>query len=317
MEQHPIPQQISSYEFKLVGDMTLKQFGKAAGGIILAVLINTTPLPFFIKWPLMLVLAAGGLALAFLPYQDRPLETWIGAFLKSIYSPTVFMYKKKKPENWLDIDLTKEIKTNKEEKIEVLQKEESKVKEFIESLPSVERERRIKEDLKPEEIEKIAESMEEKTETRNPPSSRSSGATAWQDQKQEQEAEGKTEGLGVESRPVGPKLDLKTHKLEATGDAVFGSIPMPSIPETPNVLVGMVLNHENKIVEGAIVDLQDKNGNSARVLKTNQLGQFKTLTPLSSGKYLVVTEKDDLKFDRVEIELDGKIVQPLKIIAKA
>jgi len=31
MEQHPIPQQISSYEFKLVGEMTLKQFLKAAG----------------------------------------------------------------------------------------------------------------------------------------------------------------------------------------------------------------------------------------------------------------------------------------------
>jgi len=200
MEQHPIPQQISSYEFKLVGDMTLKQFGKAAGGIILAVLINTTALPVFIKWPLMLVLAAGGLALAFLPYQDRPLETWIGAFLRSVYSPTVFMYKKKKPENWLDIDLTKEIKTNNEEKIEVPQKEERKVKEFIESLPSVERERRVKEDLKLEEIEQVAENMEEKTETRNLPPPRSGGTTAWQGQKQAKETEDETEDLRVESR---------------------------------------------------------------------------------------------------------------------
>ena len=36
MEQHAIPQQISNYEFKLVGDMTLKQFLKAAAGIVLA-----------------------------------------------------------------------------------------------------------------------------------------------------------------------------------------------------------------------------------------------------------------------------------------
>lgn len=309
MEQHPIPQQISSYEFKLVGDMTLKQFGKAAGGIILAVLVNTTALPFFIKWPLMLVLAAGGLALAFLPYQDRPLETWIGAFLKSVYSPTVFLYKKKKPENWLDIDLTKKIEKEEEEKIEVPQKEEKKVREFINSLPSVGREEKIREELRPEEAEKIAESMEEKTEkkleTRN---GKPEG---------EEKLETKNEKEEVEKQIPGPRLDLKTQKLEATGDAVFGSIPMPSMPETPNVLVGMVLSAEGKIVEGAIVDLQDKNGNSARVLKTNQLGQFKTLTPLSQGKYLVVTEKGDLKFDRVEVELDGKIVQPLKIIAKA
>ncbi len=309
MEQHPIPQQISSYEFKLVGDMTLKQFGKAAGGIILAVLVNTTALPFFIKWPLMLVLAAGGLALAFLPYQDRPLETWIGAFLKSVYSPTVFLYKKKKPENWLDIDLTKKIEKEEEEKIEVPQKEEKKVREFINSLPSVGREEKIREELKPEEAEKIAESMEEKTEkkleTRN------------QKPEGEEKLEIRNEKEEVEKQMPRPRLDLKTQKLEATGDAVFGSIPMPSMPETPNVLVGMVLSAEGKIVEGAIVDLQDKNGNSARVLKTNQLGQFKTLTPLSQGKYLVVTEKGDLKFDRVEVELDGKIVQPLKIIAKA
>ena len=33
MEQHPIPQQISSYQFKLVGDMALAQFGKTAGGV--------------------------------------------------------------------------------------------------------------------------------------------------------------------------------------------------------------------------------------------------------------------------------------------
>ena len=51
------------------------------------------------------------------------------------------LYKKKKPENWLDIDLSKTIKTTNEEKIEVPQKEEEKVEEFINSLPSVEREK--------------------------------------------------------------------------------------------------------------------------------------------------------------------------------
>ena len=44
MAQHPIPQQISSYEFKLVGEMTLKQFLKAAAGVIIALLINSTKL---------------------------------------------------------------------------------------------------------------------------------------------------------------------------------------------------------------------------------------------------------------------------------
>src|SRR4030043_1429449 len=105
MEQHPIPQQISSYEFKLVGEMTLKQFLKAAAGIILALLINSTKLVFFIKWPLMAVFGLGGLVLAFVPFEERPLETWIKVILKAIYSPTIYTYRKTAPSNWLDVDL--------------------------------------------------------------------------------------------------------------------------------------------------------------------------------------------------------------------
>jgi len=107
MEQHAIPQQISSYEFKLVGDMTLKQFVKAAAGIILAILINTTKIIVLFKWPLMLVCGGAGLLLAFVPFEDRPLETWVMAFIKSIYAPTIYTYKKKNENNWLDLDSTK------------------------------------------------------------------------------------------------------------------------------------------------------------------------------------------------------------------
>ena len=141
MEQHPIPQQISSYEFKLVGEMTLKQFGKAAGGIILALIVNSSHLVFFIKWPLVFVFAAGGLALAFVPYQDRPLETWLLAFIKSIYNPTIYIYKKRAMKNWLDVDLSRNLAQIKAEEKEEEEKrpvkERAKVKEFIESLPSV------------------------------------------------------------------------------------------------------------------------------------------------------------------------------------
>jgi hypothetical protein len=115
---------------------------------------------------------------------------------------------------------------------------------------------------------------------------------------------------------VPANLGLKTEKLGATGAVLFGEIPMPDIPDLPNLVVGMVLDTNNKIVEGAIVEIQDKEGNPSRVLKTNQLGQFKTLTQLGNGNYLVVTEKEGLQFDRVEINLDGKIVKPIKILAK-
>lgn len=300
MEQHPIPQQITSYEFKLVGDMTLKQFGKAAGGIIIALIINSSKLVFFVKWPLIFIFAAGGLALAFVPFQDRPLETWLLAFIKSIYSPTIYTYKKDIPENWLEIDLSKQIKSDEEEEVVVPIKEDKKVKEFINSLPSIGRERKETREETIETKEKTLKPKEE--EIIEKPDSAESSVEAKEEKKEE------------EVRPV--NLDLKKEKLGATGTAVFGEIPMPDIPDLPNLVVGMVLDQNHKIVEGAIIEIQDKDGNPSRVLKTNKLGQFKTLTQLTSGKYLVVTEKEGFEFDRVEINLQGKIVEPIKILAK-
>lgn len=303
MEQHAIPQQITSYEFKLVGDMTLKQFLKAAAGIILALLVNSTKLMVLVKWPLMLILGGGGLALAFVPYEDRPLDVWLKAFLKSIYNPTIFIYKKKIQNNWLDIDLSKAVKADEEEAEEerrqaVPRKQKEEVREFIESLPTVKREENqvIKAD-------KSASNLVKKNN----------------DNHNEIITENKVKSNDTTSENVDygkANLDLKREKLGATGEAVFGEIPMPDIPKLPNLIVGMVMNRDNKIVEGAIVEIQDKEGNPSRVLKTNQLGQFRTLTQLSDGKYLIVTEKDSLEFDRVEVILEGKIVKPIKIIAK-
>src|SRR3989344_3816180 len=94
MEQHPIPQQISSYQFRLIGDMTLKQFSYVAGGALLGLLIYATGLHPFLKWLLILISVGMGAAFAFLPFEERPLSTWFISFFRSVYSPTVFIWKK-------------------------------------------------------------------------------------------------------------------------------------------------------------------------------------------------------------------------------
>lgn len=302
MEQHAIPQQISSYEFKLVGDMTLKQFLKAAVGIVLAIMINSTKLIVLVKWPLMLFLAGGGLALAFIPFEDRPLEVWVFSFLKAIYSPTIYIYRRKANKNWLDLDLTKNINQNEDDIVMTGGRLKSnlwgnKLKDAIgvfgvkkggnkeeinielEAKPEV---KKIMVEEKP--IMKVgsAENVEVKSED-------------WKDQK--------------------ANLNLKTEKLGATGKAIFGSIPMPDIPEIPNVIVGMATNMEGEIIDGVIIEVQDEQGNPSRVLKTNSLGQFKITTPLANGRYLIIAEKDGYNFDRVNIDLNEQIVQPIRIIS--
>jgi hypothetical protein len=94
MEQHPVPQQITSYQFRLVGDMTLKQFFQVAGGGLIGLLIYASNLPVIIKWPLIIIFVLLGIALAFLPFQERPLEDWIIAFFRAIYMPTSYTWTK-------------------------------------------------------------------------------------------------------------------------------------------------------------------------------------------------------------------------------
>ncbi|MCL5410188.1 MAG: PrgI family protein [Patescibacteria group bacterium] len=90
MEPHPVPQNITSFEFHLVGDMTLKQFGYLASGLGIAYLIfvllfNTIPL---LAITLIAISAGSGFAFAFLPLYDRPLSHWVSAYFRAIYSPT-------------------------------------------------------------------------------------------------------------------------------------------------------------------------------------------------------------------------------------
>jgi len=301
MEQHPIPQQINSYEFKLVGEMTLKQFMKAAAGIVIALLINASGIFFLLRWSLMLIFAGGGLMLAFVPFQDRPLEQWLMAFIKAIYSPTIYTYKKRPSTDWIslmsDKSKSEEITEEVESKAEVgIKKDNSKVREFIESLPSVKSLNLNQEDLSENVIDSkttFEESVPQMTKEEKIGGEENEVVADWRDQK--------------------ANLNLKTERMEATAKATYGAIPMPDKPDIPNVVVGMVMSSEGKIIEEAIVEIQDYNGNPSRVLKTNSLGQFRTTTPLTNGKYLIITEKEGNKFDRINIDIEGKTLDPVII----
>lgn len=99
IQQHPLPQDISAYRFRLIGDMTIKQFVSLGIGIVLAVIFYSSPLPFFFKYPLAFLFLLLGVGMAFVPVQGRTLDTWIFAFLRSIYSPTQFVWKQTALEN--------------------------------------------------------------------------------------------------------------------------------------------------------------------------------------------------------------------------
>lgn len=87
-KQHPVPQHIAAFEFKLVGDLTLRQFLYAGVGVAIAYAAYISNLDFLIKWSAIFLAGGLGLGLAFFPIQDRGLDTWIVNFVLSITSPT-------------------------------------------------------------------------------------------------------------------------------------------------------------------------------------------------------------------------------------
>lgn len=97
MEQHPIPRQITTFEFKLIGFLTIKQF------IYLVVFIPLGVITFYIfpvpilNIPVALAVGGLGLAFAFVPINDRPMDVWVRNMYKRLTSPTQFTFHKHNP----------------------------------------------------------------------------------------------------------------------------------------------------------------------------------------------------------------------------
>lgn len=94
MEQHPVPRQITTFEFKLIGFMTLRQFLYLVIFFPIGFIVyKIIPIPF-INIVLGVIIGVIGIAFAFVPIQDRPLEVWIKNLIRRLNSPTQYIYKK-------------------------------------------------------------------------------------------------------------------------------------------------------------------------------------------------------------------------------
>ncbi len=91
--QHAVPQNIMDVEFKLIGDLTMRQFTYLLVFALAAYVANLSPLGAF-KLPTVLFFILIGLALAFVPIQERGMDEWIINFIKAVYAPTHLLWKK-------------------------------------------------------------------------------------------------------------------------------------------------------------------------------------------------------------------------------
>jgi uncharacterized membrane protein len=92
-KQHAVPQNIMDVEFKLIGDLTMRQFAYLIVSGLCAYLASVFVVGLF-KIPTMIFFALLGLGLAFVPIEERGMDEWIINFFKAIYSPTQRLWKK-------------------------------------------------------------------------------------------------------------------------------------------------------------------------------------------------------------------------------
>lgn len=98
MQEHPIPRQITTFEFKLIGELTLKQFGFLAFGSVIALIVYfLVPGFLYLNFVFAAVPALLALGFAFVPVNDRPMDVWLKNLIVRLTSPTQYYFKKNNP----------------------------------------------------------------------------------------------------------------------------------------------------------------------------------------------------------------------------
>jgi hypothetical protein len=89
---------------------------------------------------------------------------------------------------------------------------------------------------------------------------------------------------------------------------------LPEFTRAPNVISGVIVTGDGKVIPDAIVIIKDNNEKPVRAIKSNQLGQFYTRTQLPSGKYDIEIAASGYTFNHVGMQLEGKIIPPFLFI---
>jgi len=135
MEQHPVPSHIASFEFKLFGNLTIRQFVTLAIPASVGALIFFSGLPDLIRFPLSGLFVGFGLLIALVPFGGRPFTKWIVAFIKAILSPTqrIWIKEAKIPEYLLVITNPQPAPAQDVQNID--EKSKEKLEAYLASLP--------------------------------------------------------------------------------------------------------------------------------------------------------------------------------------
>lgn len=285
MQQHPIPRQITTFEFKLIGQLTIRQAIYLAIGTALGV-------AFFFLIPSVLyinVLIAAlplliGVGFAFVPVNERPMEIWISNLVKRLTSPTQYYFHKKNkpPQILLGVRLPP-----KEVLVEYLRAKQQ--------LSAYEENKSKKKDI-PLELEDTTEGK------------LSSIHKALQ-------------GSGIQKLTIEAPQPTKTAPTASPGDsqlssaftqtdAFHTSVRPSTLAFTPlrvkplTMSIHGTVQNENNIPLPHVVVYIKKDGHTVRIMKTNDQGYFENAIPLPKDDYVLEADDPHKKYSFARMTID-------------
>lgn len=284
MEPHAVPRQITTFEFKLIGFLTLKQFAYLAVFAVLAVIA------FFLgPFDLARYIGAGvvfgiGVFFAFFKYNERSIDVWIKNLIIKLFSSSQYYYKK---DNEAPSFLSNVTSDNSVASLHI--DAQNKLTHYLSTSPLA-----THGALKP--------TMSNQLPTNNQQTMGGGEET------EEEKA----------ARPVDPN-DVKAEEEQNAQED-----ERKDQHETENngarqgpAFSGYVKNNKELPIPNILVYIKDQEGNVARILKTDTHGLFSTNRPLDDGSYKIEPKDKAGRFFFDTMSIDPHAVQqPLVIHSK-
>lgn len=354
MDSHPIPQDVTNFQFRLIGDMTLKQFGYVAAGVVFAWIVLASPLPFFLKLLFAGACILAGVVLAFVPFEGRPADIMVLYFIKALFNPTQFVYQKfvqasTSPHKTYTPDAPKKEEKKQEEKVTVATtpfvasqavaaqpKQPEQIPEPPKPIPE---QKPAQQSQEPQLKQQIATLTKELADAKTQ-EVQQAGSTTTAAHEKVIDLEQQVQDIAKQKQDLEKQLVYLQKALTEKKQQVFtpttaqepaketqhvkkvpkqmsASVGTPLVPDVPNLITGVVKDSRGNVLQSILIEIKDKDGNPVRAFKTNPLGQFAAATPLTNGIYTVSFEDPGSKhsFDTVEITANGEILLPLEIIS--
>jgi hypothetical protein len=340
MEQHPIPQDVTGFQFKLIGTMTVKQFGYVAVGAILAVVAWYAPVSGFIwqvitKGILVPLFGASGVIVAFVPIEGRPVDVMTMNFLHALLSPNQYVYiKKGRKLSFTQVTYTKVMpqantaqqtvsraptENSKEEQLRALlagsyknakNNLDKKELAFLQSFTPLPQPTPIQQ-TKPTSphISTQTHTYPAAQPVQRPP--RPIAPPTPTDHPNHNILTPAASSAKTQTQSIGTMQEATTHKIPAANKNPGAGL----LSDTPNIITGLVKDPRGNMLQNILVEIKDKEGTPVRAFKTNPLGQFASATPIADGNYTIELEdpKKQHAFDTISIIAKGQILQPVEI----